>query len=233
MMNEKVRRTRHTMFAILIIGLIVSPTIAWTPTEEDLNFVLQIGEDLEWLSRVDEHIVSALEDENYKEVAIWADIEYDYVSETLDKIDQYEVSPELQPLKEEYILTLLSAKNASYYLKKGAEYGEKGMYYFEIGDWDKSIVYLDLATSYLNQSISYNNDTLIHLQNCIDMLDEIPTPAPISTSESAPAPTQMTTPRASGKSSTSHQLPIPGFEAVFVIGILLVIARFILTNKRY
>ncbi len=68
------------------------------------------------------------------------------------------------------------------------------------------------------------------MQNRMDM--PVPTPAPISTSESAPAPTQMTTPRASRKPSTSHQLPIPGFEAVFVICILLVIAHSILMNKR-
>ncbi len=62
MMNGKVRGTRHTMFAILIIGLMVSPTIAWMPTEEDLNFPLQMREYIEWLLRVGEHIVSALED---------------------------------------------------------------------------------------------------------------------------------------------------------------------------
>ena len=50
------------MFAILIIGLMVSPTIAWMPTEEDLNFPLQMREYIEWLLRVGEHIVSALED---------------------------------------------------------------------------------------------------------------------------------------------------------------------------
>ena len=60
-MNGKVRKTRHTMFAIFIIGLIVS-TIAWTPTGEDLNFPLQMREYMEWLLRVGEHIVSALED---------------------------------------------------------------------------------------------------------------------------------------------------------------------------
>ncbi len=68
-----------------------------------------------------------------------------------------------------------------------------------MGERDKSIVYLDLATGYLNQLVYYINDFTEHMQNRMDM--PVPTPAPISTSESAPASTQMTTPN-----SVSRQL---------------------------
>ena len=102
-------------------------------------------------------IVSATEDFDLKSLELWSSIGYGDAKEALDEIDRYDVSPEMQPAKDELKLALQDFKWACYYSERGAKY-------YDADDLETSGRYVKSATK--------------HLEKHTDLLPEITTPTP-------------------------------------------------------
>jgi|LGVD01.1.fsa_nt_gb hypothetical protein len=68
---------------------------------------------------------------------------YDNITIALEEIDQFDVSPEMQPAKKDFKLVLEECKNATYYMEQGARNSDSV-------DLRKGNEYLDYATEHLD-----------------------------------------------------------------------------------
>ena len=99
------RKIRTFGCIVLVIALVVvfsGVASAYTPTSEDLEFI-EWMEDIGETSMIyQELILSALEDYGYDDLESLSGDEYDHYKYALIEIDQYDVSPEMQPAKNEF-----------------------------------------------------------------------------------------------------------------------------------
>ena len=85
---------------MMVISLVTVSEIASAYTPEDVEFI-------EWASDVDvsgiysDKMSSAYERRDYDAMELYAGLQYDYYNEKLSEIDQFSVSLEMQPIKDE------------------------------------------------------------------------------------------------------------------------------------
>jgi PGF-CTERM protein len=136
---------------------------------------------------------------------LWIEESY-FCQNALSEIDQFAVSGEMQPIKNEFRLFLQ-------YLKLSAFYAENSFNSYDLDAREKSIRYYDLAVEH------HNNFSDLH-ENWYAAKTATPTPTPTLTVTPTVPPPEAT-PAPEPATPTPEN---PGFEAVFAVAGLLTIA---------
>ena len=196
------------------VSLIPEVTRAYTPTSEDIEFMA-------WLEETGDRLLDdtrSISNEMKKDPFAWDweylkflhGLLYDHADDALNEIDEFEVSPELEPIKKEYKLYLIDIKWSAYYGKEAAE---------DILSGD-----IEGATDNIEKSIEYTESATAHVEKTTALIEALPLPSPIptasptlTTATPSPIPTPTPTP--------------PGFEAIFAVTCLLAIAYLVLRRR--
>lgn len=184
-------------------------------TSEDFEFVTWALDTLDTLTTDSSLISLAAKNFDLDGLELWSRIGYEHAKQALDEIDRFDVSSELQPIKEELKLALQDFKWSCYYSELGAKYLDAD--YLEL-----SVRYAESATSHL--------DRLNLLLESIPLTSLTPAPTPMLTFTPIPKPSPMLAPTPTPTPSpiptlhhTANTSPTPaGFEAIFAISSLVV-----------
>jgi len=183
-------------------------TRAYTPTLEDIEY-------MEWQKAtgtklLDDSnlIVAELEKGifgcDWEYLRTLSKLTYNHAETALNEIDQFEVSPEYEPIKKEYKLSLIDTKWKAYYMKEAAED-------YLSGDFEG-------AADNLEKSDEYTKSSLAHLEKVLALMEALPTPSPTPTPR-LPTPSPTPTPRS------------PSYEAIFAIVGLLAVVHLVRRKK--
>lgn len=202
---------------LLVSLLIVSPPasasdVAGAQSAEDREFV-------EWYNNTMGKIVtdtmtmaSAIENYDCKTAEAGANSGYAAAMNALYEIEDYEVSAEMQPVKENLKLALANLKEACYHTELGA------MLY----DADE----LETAARYVNSSSHHFEE--------IDGLGMVP-PTPVAALKKLHADLESAV-QILGSAKTPSPSPtpeIPSYEAIFAVGNIVAVAYLVLRMTRY
>ncbi|MCD6257849.1 hypothetical protein J7J45_07315 [Candidatus Aerophobetes bacterium] len=200
----------------------------------------QDSEYLEWSAEVDKKLlyygekqVDALEDNDWVSIKIYADAEYDFLSDVLDEIDSFEVTPgtPLSESKKERKSALEDKKWAAYYLMKAADS------YFS-GDLEDCADYMEMCKPYMESATR-------HMKKAREVLEKGIGSSPTPTLEVTPSPTSQAEKDSDGDGvpdeydyapydpnvQTKEDIKTPGFGTAFAIGSLLAVAYLVLRRK--
>ena len=119
---RKIKAFGCIILVIALVMIFLGVASAYTPTTEDLEYIEWATDTLDTIKIDTRLIVSATEDFDLKSLELWSSIGYGDAKEALDEIDRYDVSPEMQPAKDELKLALQDFKWACYYSERGAKY---------------------------------------------------------------------------------------------------------------
>ena len=110
--------------SVMVFSLASVPEVASlsTPTEEDFEFMEWVINTIESFGLYSELSQSALEDKDYEALEVWAGLQHNQFKNALNEIDQFDVSAEIQPIKDEFKLYLQDNKQSLYYLHRYAKY---------------------------------------------------------------------------------------------------------------
>ena len=99
----------------MVFSLVSVPEIAsaYTFTEEDLKFDAWCWDNRATMEIYNELILAALKDHDYDALERWYGKEYVFYKESLEEIEQFDVSPVMQPIKNEYKLALQDSTHHS------------------------------------------------------------------------------------------------------------------------
>lgn len=198
---------------VLVIALVMvfsGVASAYTPTSEDLEFI-EWMEDIGETSMIyQELILSALEDYDYDDLESLSGDEYDHYKYALIEIDQYDVSPEMQPTKNEFKLALQDFKHAAHYRERGAKY-------LDSDDIDKSIIFSESGFE--------------HLTKCSGMVIELTEHITPKDSDGDGVPDEHDYAPNDPNVQTKEDVKTPGFGVIFAIGSLLAVAYLVRRRK--
>ena len=99
---------------------------------------------------------------------------YDHADDALNEIDEFEVSPELEPIKREYKLYLIDLKWSAYYGKEAAEDILSGDLEGATDNIEKATEHLESANAHLEKSTALMEA----------LIETLPTPSPTPTPRS-------------------------------------------------
>ena len=161
-----------------VFSLIPEVTRAYTPTSEDIEFMA-------WLEETGDRLLDdtrSISNEMKKDPFAWDweylkflhGLLYDHADDALNEIDEFEVSPELEPIKKEYKLYLIDIKWSAYYGKEAAEDILSGDIEGATDNIEKSIEYTESATAHVEKSTALMEA----------LIETLPTPSPTPTPRS-------------------------------------------------
>ena len=109
---------------VIVFSLVSVPQVASasTPTEEDFEFMAWVINTIDSIDLYSDILQSALEDDDYEALEVWAGLQHNQFKNALNEIDQFDVSAEIQPIKDEFKLYLQDNKQSLYYLHRYAKY---------------------------------------------------------------------------------------------------------------
>lgn len=206
-----------TVFSLASVPEVAS---ADTPTEEDFEFMEWVINTIESFDLYSELSRSALEDKDYEALEVWEGLQYFQLKDALNEIDQFDVSAEIQPLKDEFKLYLQDKKQSSYYLRRYAKYRD-------IDDFDACISYQESANEHLGR-FTYL------LQSAKESAAPTPevTPSPEKDSDGDGVPDEYDYAPNDPNVQTKEDIKTPEFGAIFAIGSLLAVAYLVLRRRR-
>lgn len=214
---------------VMVFSLIGVPEVAsaYTPTEEDLEYNEWYMDIKRTLMMYNDLIMAALYDADYDDIELWGGKKYDFCKESLEEIEQFDVSPEMQPIKNEDKLALQDSKQASYYLERYAKY-------FDSDDAEMSSSYTKSSTEHTKKSnalleellseITIPSPTTEETPTSVVKLTPSPTPQSEKDSDSDGVPDEYDYAPTDVNVQTKSDTSIPGFGAVFTISSLLSVA---------
>ena len=225
--------------SVVVFSLVSVPEVAsaYTPTEEDKEYIEWILDNSVRGQVYGDLILDALNDADFDDLEMWYGKEYDFYKESLEEIEQFDVSPELQPIKNEYKLALQDLKQASYY-------GERWAKYLDSDDADKSISYRESGIEHMKKTIALSEEFLSEFTTPSPTTEETPTPVVTPSlipqvekdSDGDGVPNEYdyapNDPNVQTKEDIKTPGKTPGFGAIFAIGSLLAVAYLVLRRKR-
>jgi len=157
---------------VMVFSLASVPEVASGayPTSEDLEYTEWIIATNDKLIDDSELIIAEIKNPAYCDweyLRVLAKLEYNHAETALTEIDQFEVSPELEPIKTEDELYLIDTKWKAYFLIDAAEA-------FLSGDYEGASNNLDISMEYLDSSRA-------HLEKSVALIKALPKPTPIPT----------------------------------------------------
>jgi len=192
--------------SVMVLSLATVPEIAsaYIATEEDEEFrawLVNISSGMVLLNDIQ---VSAIENQDYEQQYYCHDARYQICEKALVEIDQFAISPEMQPLKDEFKMTLI-------YSQKAAHYGKRWVTYFKDDDFDKYVMYEELSIEYL--------------EAVVDLASKIYTSTSSSEidSDGDGVPDEYDYAPNDPNVQTKEDVKIPGFGAIFAIVSLLAV----------
>jgi len=212
------RKNKEFWCVVLVIGLVtvlsvVSPlgVASEYSTFEDYEFARWAVDKSHTYGTYCELKSSAAESQDYDTLELLWGEEYDFCQDALIEIDQFYVSKEMRPLKNEFQLFLQ-------YLKLAAYNAERWYESYDPNARENSIKYSDRADEHYNNfSDLYENwrttkiATPTPIETPTPTLTLIPSPLPVYTASPSPTLSPTTT-------------PMPGFNFLFaIIGVLVAI----------
>lgn len=217
---SEMRKNKDFWCVVLVIGLVmvlsvVSPigVASEYSTFEDYEFARWAVDKTYTYGTYCELKSSAAKSNDFDTLELLWNEEYDFCQNALIEIDQFYVSKEMQPLKNEFQLFLQ-------YLKLSAHNWEKwyNSSSYDSNAYEKSIMYYDLAEEhYSNFSDLYENWRTAKIATPIPIATPTPTPALIP----SPSPVYTASPTPTLSPTTT---PMPGFNFLFaIIGVLAAI----------
>jgi len=122
------KKTMAGLIAIVaVVAVVISAGALYTEEKPPASAATQDPEFLKWASETSAHIIGdngllleALKSLDFDDMEFYAGILYDDAKKALDEIDQFSVSPKLQPFKDEYKLSLDDTKWYAYFTEQGA-----------------------------------------------------------------------------------------------------------------
>ena len=207
-------------------------TDKYTPTEEDLEFLDWSSDTLDSMGIYNDLLYAALDRSDDDDIELYSELLYDFLQEKLSEIDQFAVSSELQPLKDEFELHLQDWKTA--------------MYYMERGDLRIANIFLENAVKHLENFNDMASELTLEMEESTPEVTPSPTPeetpTPVATPEPIVTPTPTPAPQAEEDSDgdgvpddydyapkdpnvqSQADVKTPGFGAIFAITSFLAIA---------
>ena len=226
--------------SMTVFSLIPEVTRAYTPTLEDIEFLVWY-ETAEKLGTYGSLIAYEMEKGpfscDWEYLRTLYNLLYNVAETALKEIDEFDVSPELEPIKTEFKLSLIDTKWSAYYGKEAAE--NYLSYDFEgaVDNLRKSTEYIESATAHVEKSTA--------LMEALPLPSPIPTASPTLTTPSpspspspTPTPTPILTPTppltgTPTPTPTPSPSPTPpGFEAILAVAGLLAVAYFVLRRRK-
>lgn len=210
--GEKLRKTKSSGYlatvllvsSVIVLSLPSVSDVASALTPEDLDFGEWYTTTMSGIEADAITMATAIENFNCTGVEAGARSGYDAATEALDEIEGYEVSPEMQPVKNHLKLALED-------FKVTCNYAEMGAMKYDPGD-------LETAARYVNSSAT-------HLEE-IDELGLV-SPIPIEALKRLQVDLEYAVQTLSGKTPSPSPTPTPeapGYEAIFAVGSLLAVA---------
>lgn len=205
---------------VLIIGLVMVISVVSPPkvvgeysTFDDYEFARWAVDNSYTYGTYCELKTSAAKSNDFDTMELLWNEEYDFCQKALIEIDQFYVSKEMQPIKNEFQLFLQ-------YLKLAAHNWEKWYKSYDPDAQENSIMYFDQAKEH------YNNfsDLLEDLRST-----KIATPTPVATPTLKPTPSPIYAPT---PISTPTPTPIPKPKFEFFFAIIAVLAAIFLIRRK-
>ena len=112
--------------SMMVFSIMCAPGVATVSDYEDLEYILWSVKTLLKLAEDKELISTELEEEDWKKcdwkrISELAKLEQDHIETALEEIDQFEVSPEMKPAKDEFRLGLIYNEWAAHSLINAAD----------------------------------------------------------------------------------------------------------------
>ena len=193
--------------SVMVLSLATVPEVAsaYIATEENEEFrawTVNISSVMILLSDIQ---VSAIENQDYEQQYYCHDARYQICENALVEIDQFAISPEMQPFKDELKISLI-------YSQQAAHYGKRWVTYAKDDDFDKYVMYEELSSE--------------HLEAATDVASKIFTSTSSSEidSDGDGVPDEYDYAPNDADVQTKADVETPGFGVIFAIGSLLVVA---------
>ena len=233
---RKMKAFVYICVVLCVASMVLFPAPVSAKKYQDLEYMEWSVEVCEKLKYYDEKIVEALEDDDTISLKIYAGAEYDFISDALDEIDSFEVTPgaPLSEAKRELKAALEDDKRAAYYLEKAADS-------YLSGD-------IQGSTDYMKMSLSYRKSATEHAKKELEILKKLK-----KGGGSSPTPTLEVTPSSTSQAEkdsdgdgvpdeydyapydpnvqTKEDVKTPGFGTIIAVGSLLAVAYLVMRRR--
>ena len=144
-MEKMKKKTAGLVAMVVIVAVAMFAGCVEEESYDDIEFASWSSVQSEILGSNTRLIAEAANNEDLEALEEYAALYYDNNEKALEEIDQFDVSPEMQPAKKEYKLGLEDSKQAAYYIERGAKNSDAD-------DLVKGSEYMESATVHFNKA---------------------------------------------------------------------------------
>jgi len=215
---NKLKTIGAMCIALFVIFVILIPTAV---SYQDLEYMEWHNEKGEMSIFYGEKQTEAVSERDWVSLKLYSDLSYNFDSDVLDEIDQFDVSPGyLSKSKDEYKAFYEDTRWASYYTNKIADAYLSGEGYNEY--------YVQKATSYLESAASHTEKGIEYLKKYLEEIENAPRSID---SDSDGVPDDYDYAPKDPKVQSKEDAETPGFGAILAIICVLAVGYFVIKRR--